>query len=110
MSEASLNKIMSSIGIVREVVSPVHFPIFSNRDEVTDGAQGSSVSNLSIPANSKEKSFAWSRGLGMELSLIKTRSAWKRAGPTPSTATISIMSTGDLGALRGLKALARAKS
>jgi hypothetical protein len=95
---------------IREVDSPVHLPIFSNRAEVADGVQGTSGSDLPISETTKDKSYAWSRGLGLELSPIKTRSARKRAGPTLPTASTSIPSTCDLGALRGLKSLARAKS
>jgi len=50
----------------------------------------------------------WSRGLGFEVSPLKTRSARRKAGtannPLPTTTT-----TFDLEVLRGLKALARAK-
>jgi hypothetical protein len=70
------------------------------------GSQASDRSNLEL---SEENSFAWSQGLGLELSPIKTRSAQKRAGPSPFIASSSNFSTGDLGALRGLKSLARVK-
>jgi hypothetical protein len=54
-------------------------------------------------------SYAWSRGLGFETSPIKTRSTRKKATlsvdtPDPPTTTVT-----DSGALRGMKALARAK-
>jgi hypothetical protein len=54
-------------------------------------------------------SYAWSRGLGFETSPIKTRSARKKASLCidKKDQTISIVT--DLGALRGLKSLARAK-
>jgi hypothetical protein len=56
------------------------------------------------------KSLAWSRGLGMEISPIKTQSARKKVGQTSSATEQHSNSTSDMGALRGMKALARAKS
>jgi hypothetical protein len=57
----------------------------------------------------KGKEYAWSRGLGVELSPIKTRSSRKKlAQPSPVTDD-SVPSSTDSGALRAMKALAREK-
>jgi hypothetical protein len=66
----------------------------------TSESQGLSSSSTTDPA--------WSRGLGFEVSPLKTRSARRKAGATlkPLSTTTT---TSDLGALRGLKSLARAK-
>jgi hypothetical protein len=55
-----------------------------------------------------EKEFAWSRGLGIELSPVKTQSARKKASVEKSQDPVSLTST-EGGALRALKALARSK-
>jgi hypothetical protein len=56
-----------------------------------------------------EKSFAWSRGLALEISPIKTRSNRKKLSQSiEQTSEISSSST-DIGPLRAMKALARAK-
>jgi hypothetical protein len=54
-------------------------------------------------------SYAWSRGLGFETSPIKTRSARKKASLCIDKKDLSNTIVTDLGALRGLKSLARAK-
>jgi len=56
------------------------------------------------------KSHAWSRGLGYEISPIKTRSACKKLGHQPTSSDRSFSTNLDLGALRGMKSLAREKS
>jgi hypothetical protein len=53
---------------------------------------------------------AWSRGLGFEVSPIKTRSARRKAGSTNTTSNSLPNTSTDLGALRGMKALERDKS
>jgi hypothetical protein len=53
------------------------------------------------------KDFAWSRGLGLEYSPIKTRSAHKKSF-VESQASIPVTSM-DCGALRACKALVREK-
>jgi hypothetical protein len=53
---------------------------------------------------------AWSRGLGYEISPIKTRSAHKKLGNQPSTSVGTLSTNLELGVLRGMKSLARKKS
>jgi hypothetical protein len=54
------------------------------------------------------KEYAWSRGLGVETSPIKTRSSRKKSTLATVDPSGQISST-DGGALRALKALARKK-
>jgi hypothetical protein len=56
------------------------------------------------------RTLAWLWGLGLEVSPIKTRSARKKLGKTPSVVDQLLVSTHDMGALRGMKSLARDKS
>jgi len=57
----------------------------------------------------KGKELAWSPGLGLEVSPIKTHSARKKLGSTPVMGTQHPVSSLDLGVLRGIKSIARAK-
>jgi hypothetical protein len=54
------------------------------------------------------KEFVWSRGLGIELSPVKTRSARKKTSTVLKEDYVSHLPT-DGRALRDLKALARSK-
>jgi hypothetical protein len=56
------------------------------------------------------KDYAWSWGLGYEFSPIKTRSAHKKAGTNISFYAQHLSSNIEQTVLRGMKALARAKS
>jgi hypothetical protein len=56
------------------------------------------------------KDFTWSKGLGFEISPIKTQSARKKAVSLASTSDLHLSNFTDNGALRGMKSLARAKS
>jgi hypothetical protein len=70
-------------------------------------ADGGFLFKTSPIRNGKE--FAWSRGLGMELSPLKTRSSRKKLAQT-STLLLSLCHPiTELGPLRALKSLARAK-
>ena len=68
----------------------------------TDDGEASSSRYLVEGAG---KEFAWSRVLGIEHSLVKTRSAWKKSA-TLSSLESNTRTTTDGGALRALKALA----
>jgi len=56
------------------------------------------------------RKLAWSRGLGSEVSPIKIRSARKKQELSLTTIEKPSTTTMDLGALRGMKSLARDKS
>jgi hypothetical protein len=55
------------------------------------------------------KEVAWSRGLGIEHSPIKTRSFGKKLPGVTNQTCVDDSSTMDCGALRAMKALARGK-
>jgi hypothetical protein len=61
------------------------------------------------PKTSIEMEPTWSRGVGLELSPLKTHSARKKT-MTGSTSAVSSIPVQSQGALRGIKALARGKS
>jgi len=56
------------------------------------------------------KDLAWSRGLGLELSTIKTRYSSKKSGTSLSFSANQLSTTIDQGVLKGIKSLAREKS
>jgi hypothetical protein len=55
------------------------------------------------------KDYTWSRGLGIEYYLVKTRSAQKKNMDTTTLPTVTCPSSSDCWALREIKALAREK-
>jgi len=55
------------------------------------------------------KDFSWSRGLGIETSPIKTRSAQRKTRSSVTHPTVTSTDTSDLGVLRGIKSLARSR-
>jgi hypothetical protein len=55
------------------------------------------------------KDFSWSRGLGIEISPLKTISARRKAVACASTPYLQETNKFDQGALRGMKSLAREK-
>jgi hypothetical protein len=86
----------------------VQLPIFLGKS-VTNHVVGkeedsSSRSNF----GEVDKEFAWSRGIGIEISSIKTRSARKKDNVETSQILVSHLFTED-GALRVVKALTRSK-
>jgi hypothetical protein len=77
----------------------------------TEGPQNIYVSLTRVgPRASVGKGFAWSRGLGCEISPIKTQSARKRDEFVSLDSDSVSTSVTDFGALRGIKALACKKS
>jgi hypothetical protein len=98
----------SLIPFICDKESTVKLPVFqgksSYRSETESGEAGCSNST-DVKAG---KEYAWSRGLGIELSLIKTRSARKKS-TLVSTDSIFPQPTTKGRALRVMKALARSK-
>jgi len=72
----------------------------------TRGALGASTST----GDPIGADLEWSRGLRLEFSPIKTRSARKRQGTKKSFSTQLLDSSLDQRVIRGMKALAQAKS
>jgi hypothetical protein len=108
-SECSLGETLESFMLLhREVDIPRSLPIFQGRNVYNYGGPGHS-GKLHKPGGDLGSDFSWSKGLGFETSPIKTQSARKKAsGSLPATVSLPTSVT-DIGALRGMKALARAK-
>jgi hypothetical protein len=97
----------SLIPFIRDQNSSVQLPVFLGKSVITPSV-GDVEASCSCSLDEKGgKEFAWSRGLGLEYSPVKTRSARKKSF-VESQVTIPGTST-DCGALRALKALAQAK-
>jgi len=94
---------------LRDSDNPIPIPIYQGWDLLQILPSFVPECSSSGKGEQKEKSLAWSRGLGFELSPIKTRSVHKKAIQS-TVVQQNLDSTHDLGALRGMKALARAKS
>jgi hypothetical protein len=67
---------------------------------------GSSSSHAPVKGG---KAFAWSRGIGSELSPVKTQSSRKKQVGLSIQNSDSVPTSPDTGALRAMKALAREK-
>jgi hypothetical protein len=80
---------------------------FGSSPTVRKENKGSTSASQGIPSSSNADP-TWSRGLGFEVSPLKTHSAHRKAGDT-SKPQSTPSTTSDIGALRGLKSLARAK-
>jgi len=107
--EALLEFFDSLIPTGRGINTSVSLPLFLGKavlNEALDGECASSLKNTNI---SKDEEFVWSRGLGIEVSPIKTRSSRKKRIGGISNSEVKESATMDSGALRALKALARSK-
>jgi hypothetical protein len=87
----------------------VPLPVYLGKAVLNEALDGECASSSKIHNISKEKEFVWSRGLGIEVSPIKTRSSRKKGIGGISNSEVKESSTVDSGALRALKALARSK-
>lgn len=107
----------STLGIVqetlilsyKEALSPIPLPTFLGNSVLkpeTSSAVLGCFENLGLDFG---KEYTWSRGLGYEHSLIKTRSARRKEGPLAAFSVDFIPPHSDIGVLRGMKSLARAK-
>jgi len=110
-SEHSLDRLLIDlVPSYREVNSPVPIPTFLRKVEVVSREPNTMIPDPIVAEVSSSKNLAWSRGLGLMLSLVKTRSAHKKSGTNPTLSTQLLHSSIDQGVLRGIKALARDKS
>jgi hypothetical protein len=109
--DISLDRVLTSlVPSFREATSPIPLPTYLGK-EVTHRAESSGDFGVTnCEGEETGKGFAWSRGLGYEFSPIKTRSARKKAGINSTFFAQHLSTNTDLGVLRGMKALARAKS
>jgi hypothetical protein len=110
-SDHTLDSLITSlVPSYREASSPIPIPTFLGKEVInraeTSGASGAST----CVGEDSGKDLAWSRGLGFEVSPIKTRSARKKAGTNLTFSAHQLSTNIEQGALRGMKSLARAKS
>jgi hypothetical protein len=78
-SEHSLDRMLSDlVPSYREVTSPVPIPTFLGKVVVVSGGPSDVATVSGSSEVSSGKDLAWSRGLGLELSPVKTRSARKK--------------------------------
>jgi hypothetical protein len=110
VSEPSLDSVIDTlIPSLRETTSPIPLQTFwGTKVFVNSGCDIRREPNSE--GEDQGRKLAWSRGLGSEVSPIKTRSARKKQELCLSTIEQPSTTTLDLGALRGMKSLARDKS
>jgi len=87
--------------------SASQLPIFRGKEHIAPSTDAGTSS--SHQARTLDKSFAWSRGIGVELSPLQTRSARKKKDCLSTKLTVLVVSTQDGKALRAMKAIARSK-
>jgi hypothetical protein len=110
VSEPILDSVIDTlISTLRETTSPTPLHTFWG-SEFHDKLVHESGWNQTSVGEGQGKALAWLRGLGLEVSPIKTRSARKKQGLQPFVVDQLFVSSLDMGALRGMKALIRAKS
>jgi hypothetical protein len=107
--ESNLTTVLDSlIPFIRSNDSSVKLLVFIGNLETVSETELGDYSGKSTDVREAGKEFAWSRGLGIEHSPVKTRSARKKAS-IENVGEPSLRSSTDGGALRDLKALARSK-
>jgi hypothetical protein len=109
-NDSSLSVVLDSLlPFIRDNKSIVPLPVYLGKFVYDDPIGGGKANTSGTRVEGTGKEFAWSRGLGIEHSPIKTRSSRKKlAGVTNQTCDIDPSAT-DCGALRAMKALAREK-
>jgi hypothetical protein len=109
-NDSSLSVVLDSLlPFIRDHKSTVPLLVYLGNFVFDDSIGGGKPSTSVSRVEGTGKEFAWSRGLGIEHSPIKTRSSQKKlAGVTNQTCDIDSSAT-DCGALRAMKALARDK-
>jgi hypothetical protein len=94
----------------RETTTPIPLPTYQGRNVIRQEGISSEVGSVGQNGEETGKEFSWSRGLGIEISPIKTRSARRKEGTCSTTIAIQNSIISDNGVLRGMKSLAREKS
>jgi hypothetical protein len=108
--DSSLSVVLDSlVPFFRETKSPVPLPVFHGSSVYGKTKCGGEASTSNLCEEGVGKEYAWSRGLGIEYSPVKTRSAQKKEEVMTSMPSVSFPPTTDCGALRAMKALAREK-
>ena len=107
--ESNLTTVLDSlIPFIRGNDSTIKLSVFIGNLETVLETELGDYSGKSTNIREARKEFAWSRGLSIEHSPVKTRSARKKAS-IEKVVEPSLRSSTDGGALRALKALTRSK-
>lgn len=107
----SLGETLESwVPLLREIHSMVSVSTFQCNIILTLMGSIDLVDQLEYYCEGDVPSYAWSKGMGFETSPIKTRSTWKRPSLTVNTHVSLSPTATDSRVLRGMKALARARS
>lgn len=107
-SDESLLEVLNSSPPPQFLPEPAsQLPIYRGKD-IYQSSSGASTSS-SIPQDIDKKSVTWSRGLGVELSPLQTRSSRKKKVDKSAQPSDPTVPAPDGKALRALKALARTK-
>jgi hypothetical protein len=93
----------------KEVLTPTPLPTYRGPTLHNSPATDLGLGPAETTSTSLGKDYTWSRGHGFEHSPIKTRSARRKEGHPPIHSVVSSNTSTDIGALRGMKALAREK-
>jgi hypothetical protein len=105
----SLNLVLESmIPFLKDNDDAIKLPTFVGRNCI-DLAESSEAASSKTKLERQGREFAWSRGIGTEISPIKTRSCRKLLTQNSVKITETTPSSSDTGPLRALKALARSK-
>jgi len=108
--ESSLSEVLDSLlPFLRDHQSIVPLLVYMGKVVYKVSNSGDFLVTTGPRIEESGKEFAWSRGLGIEHSPLKTRSSRKKLVGVESTSGDTGFSTNDSGALRVMKALARDK-
>jgi hypothetical protein len=79
LGDSSLSVVLDSlVPNYRETRSPTPLPVYQGRTVIGKKGTGGEASSSELREEGSGKEYAWSRGLGIEFSLVKTRSARKK--------------------------------
>jgi len=107
--DPTLNVVLDSlIQFIQENNTSIKLPIYSGK-AVICSAKGLEANSSELHNEGSGKEYAWSRGLGIEHSPIKTQITQKKLVVLATNIVESTPSSTDCGPLRALKALAWAK-
>jgi hypothetical protein len=93
----------------KEVLSPIPLPTYLGKIVLGPKASGENSGCFENTRLELGKEYTWSKGLVYEHSPIKTRSVCRKEGPSTSLTVDFLSPHTDIGVLRGMKSLARAK-
>jgi len=111
IGESSIEAVLDTlIPSYKEVLSPIPIPTYQGRNVYRKLEPGGVLGCSKKTGVGLGKDFTWLKGLGFEISPLKTWSARKKTDSTSSILEVHLTNLSDNEVLRGMKALARAKS